>query len=51
MSIVFWIIFAIGLALFGVGIYKDRGGWSVSEALWWGLIFLLGLGVFGSPWK
>ncbi len=51
IGLLFWLLFIVGLIFFGVGIARDRAGFSIPSLFWWVLIFLLGCGTFGVPLK
>lgn len=48
---IFWILYIVGLVVFGVGYYRDRSQSIINSLFWWVLIALLGFGAFGSPVK
>jgi hypothetical protein len=47
----FWILYVIGLLVYGVGVWRSRRFDSVdtNNLFWWVLLALLGCGVFGYP--
>lgn len=49
VGLLFWILYIVGLVVFGVGVARDRSTFSTAGVFWWVLIFLLGCGVFGFP--
>lgn len=51
VGLVFWILFIVGLVVFGFGVYQDRTSFAPTSLFWWVLIFLLGIGTFGFPIK
>ena len=51
IGMVFWLLYIIGFIFGG---FRNRDGigiWLGDSLFWWVLIFLLGIGVFGSPIK
>lgn len=49
VAIWFWIIFVVALLFWGFRSYREP--YFVNSLVFWVLIFLLGLGTFGSPLK
>lgn len=50
IGVVFWILFIVGLVVFGWDSYRTRL-FAPTSLFWWVLIFLLGCGTFGFPVK
>ena len=51
IGIWFWIIFVIALLFFGYWSWNRRDQFSPPDLIWWILMFLVGLQVFGNPVK
>jgi hypothetical protein len=49
LAIWFWIIFVIAFLFFGFWSYRYRETFRPPDMVWWILMFLLGLKVFGGP--
>lgn len=47
LAVLFWVLFIVGFIFQG---YRDREG-IVNSLVWWVLIAILGMGVFGFPVK
>ncbi len=50
VGLLFWILFIIGLIFFGIDVARTRE-YSIPSVLFWVLIGLLGVGIFGGPIK
>lgn len=50
IGMIFWILFIVGLVFYSVGVFRTRE-FDAPSLFWWVLIFLLGIGTFGSPVK
>ncbi len=48
IGLLFWILYIVGLVVFGFDIYRSRV-FAPTSLFWWVLIFLLGVGTFGFP--
>jgi hypothetical protein len=51
IAILFWILFIVGLIFGGYSNRDNIGGWATNSLLFWILLFLLGIGIFGGPIK
>lgn len=51
LATLFWTLYLVGIVFFGIRERADLKGWIFDSLFWWLMIFLLGLGTFGSPIK
>lgn len=51
IGLLFWIVFIIGMIFCGYRDRSDLRGWASDTLIYWLLVGLLGIGVFGWPIK